>query len=81
MIFRPPRRPSRGLTSHSPSTSDTRCCCRPRLYGGNRRVWALRVPFAHLGARIYPDMSRSRAHLALDDDGNIENEELRRRFR
>jgi chromate reductase, NAD(P)H dehydrogenase (quinone) len=35
----------------------------------------------HLGARIYPDMfSLTRAHLALDGDGSIENEQLRRRF-
>ena len=51
------------------------------MVGGNRGVWALRVPFEHLGARIYPDMfSLARAHLALDGDGEIENEELRRRF-
>jgi chromate reductase len=53
----------------------------PSMVGGNRGVWALRVPFEHLGARIYPDMfSLARAHLALDDDGQIADEELRRRF-
>jgi chromate reductase len=53
----------------------------PSMVGGNRGVWALRVPFEHLGARIYPDMfSLARAHLALHDDGQIADEELRRRF-
>jgi NAD(P)H-dependent FMN reductase len=28
----------------------------PSMVGGNRGVWALRVPFEHLDARIYPDM-------------------------
>jgi len=53
----------------------------PSMVGGNRGLWALRVPFEHLGARIYPDMfSLAQAHLALDDNGEIANEELRRRF-
>ena len=53
----------------------------PSMVGGNRGVWALRVPFEHLGARIYPDMfSLARAHLALNDEGQIADEELRRRF-
>ena len=32
----------------------------PSMVGGNRGLWALRVPFEHLGARIYPDMFRWR---------------------
>jgi NAD(P)H-dependent FMN reductase len=53
----------------------------PSMVGGNRGAWALRVPFEHLGARVYPDMfSLAQAHLAFDDDGQIGNEELRRRF-
>src|SRR3954468_5101947 len=28
----------------------------PSLGGGNRGLWALRVPLEHLGARIFPDM-------------------------
>jgi NAD(P)H-dependent FMN reductase len=53
----------------------------PSMVGGNRGVWALRVPFEHLGARVYPDMfSLAQAHLAFDEDGQIGNEELRRRF-
>ena len=26
----------------------------PSMVGGNRGLWALRVPFEHLGARVYP---------------------------
>src|SRR5205085_4260862 len=38
----------------------------PSLAGGNRGLWALRVPLEHLGARIYPDMfSLSMAHKAF----------------
>src|SRR5450755_391563 len=28
----------------------------PSMAGGNRGLWALRVPLEHLGARVYPDM-------------------------
>jgi NAD(P)H-dependent FMN reductase len=53
----------------------------PSMVGGNRGVWALRVPFEHLGARVYPDMfSLAQAHLAFGGDGEIANAELRRRF-
>jgi len=52
----------------------------PSMIGGNRGLWALRVPLEHLGARIYPDMfSLAQAHLELQDDG-IANEQLRQRF-
>ena len=38
----------------------------PSLVGGNRGLWALRVPLEHLGARIFPDMfSLAMAHKAL----------------
>lgn len=41
----------------------------PSLAGGNRGLWALRVPFEHLGARIYPDMfSLAMAHKAFAGD-------------
>jgi len=53
----------------------------PSMVGGNRGIWALRVPFEHLGARIYADMfSLAQAHIAFDEDGHIANKELRRRF-
>ena len=53
----------------------------PSMVGGNRGAWALRVPFEHLGARVYPDMfSLAQAHQAFDDDGRIANAELQKRF-
>jgi NAD(P)H-dependent FMN reductase len=43
------------LLSASPSTA-----------GGNRGLWALRVPLEHLGARVFPDMfSLAMAHQAF----------------
>ena len=53
----------------------------PSMAGGNRGLWALRVPIEHLGARIFPDMfSLAQAHQALDDGGQIRNPQLRTRF-
>jgi chromate reductase, NAD(P)H dehydrogenase (quinone) len=53
----------------------------PSMVGGNRGLWALRIPLEHLGARIYPDMfSLAQAHLAFGTDGQLEHEELRHRF-
>jgi chromate reductase, NAD(P)H dehydrogenase (quinone) len=51
------------------------------LSGGNRGLWALRVPFEYLGARIYPDMfSLALAHEAFDGDGQLVDPRLRERF-
>jgi chromate reductase len=53
----------------------------PSMAGGNRGLWALRVPLEHLGARVYPDMfSLARAHQAFDADGQIGDAELHARF-
>ena len=53
----------------------------PSMVGGNRGLWALRVPLEHLGMRVYPDMfSLAQAHQAFDDQGNIANPTLRQRF-
>jgi chromate reductase, NAD(P)H dehydrogenase (quinone) len=53
----------------------------PSMVGGNRGLWALRVPFEHLGARIFPDMfSLAQAHKAFDAQGDIADEQLGRRF-
>jgi hypothetical protein len=50
------------------------------MAGGNRGLWALRVPLEHLGARIYPDMfSLAQAHIGLVD-GDIADHALRDRF-
>jgi NAD(P)H-dependent FMN reductase len=52
----------------------------PSMAGGNRGLWALRMPFEHLGARIYPDMfSLAQAHKGLVN-GDIADSALRARF-
>jgi chromate reductase, NAD(P)H dehydrogenase (quinone) len=53
----------------------------PSMVGGNRGLWALRVPLEHLGARVFPDMfSLAQAHQAFDQDGDIINAQLSARF-
>ncbi len=53
----------------------------PSMVGGNRGLWALRVPLEHLGANVYPDMfSLAQAHAAFDARGEIASEVLRERF-
>jgi NAD(P)H-dependent FMN reductase len=53
----------------------------PSMVGGNRGLWALRIPFEHLGARIYPDMfSLAQAHRAFEEDGRMADRQLQERF-
>jgi NAD(P)H-dependent FMN reductase len=53
----------------------------PSMSGGNRGLWALRMPLEHLGARLYPDMfSLAQAHMAFDSEGRIADTQLQRRF-
>ena len=53
----------------------------PSMVGGNRGLWALRVPLEHLGARVYPDMfSLAQAHQAFDAAGRLANVQLQQRF-
>jgi NAD(P)H-dependent FMN reductase len=53
----------------------------PSMTGGNRGLWALRIPLEHLGTRVYPDMySLAQAHQAFDAEGNIADATLRDRF-
>lgn len=53
----------------------------PSMAGGNRGLWALRVPLEHLGTRVYPDMfSLAQAHTAFAADGRIANEMLQKRL-
>jgi chromate reductase, NAD(P)H dehydrogenase (quinone) len=53
----------------------------PSMVGGNRGLWALRIPFEHLGARVYPDMfSFAQAHNAFAQDGTIADSQLQQRF-
>ena len=52
----------------------------PSLAGGNRGLWSLRMPFEHLGARIFPDMfSLAMAHKAFAGD-DMADAALRARF-
>lgn len=53
----------------------------PSMAGGNRGLWALRIPLEHLGARVYSDMfSLAQSHQAFNDDGHLKNEVLGKRF-
>lgn len=53
----------------------------PSMAGGNRGLWALRVPLEHLGAHIYPDMfSLAQAHQAFDEVGRIADAKLQHWF-
>ena len=53
----------------------------PSMVGGNRGLWSLRIPFEHLGARLYPDMfSLAQAHRGFDDQGQLADPQLRNRF-
>ena len=53
----------------------------PSMAGGNRGLWALRVPLEHLGARVYPDMfSLAQAHRAFTAEGRLADEQLAQRF-
>lgn len=51
------------------------------MAGGNRGLWALRVPFEHLGTRVYPDMfSLAIAPQAFEEDGSLKDKTLAKRF-
>ena len=53
----------------------------PSMVGGNRSLWALRVPLEHLGTRVYPDMfSLAQAHTAFSDDGRLLDERRQARL-
>jgi NAD(P)H-dependent FMN reductase len=53
----------------------------PSMVGGNRGLWALRVPLEHLGVRVYPDMfSLAQAHQAFDAEGKLANAQLAERL-
>jgi NAD(P)H-dependent FMN reductase len=52
----------------------------PSMVGGNRGLWALRIPLEHLGMRVYPDMfSLAQAHKAFADD-RLTDATLQQRF-
>jgi NAD(P)H-dependent FMN reductase len=53
----------------------------PSMGGGNRALWSLRIPFEHLGTRVYPNMfSLAVAHKAFTIEGNIADPVLAKRF-
>ncbi|MEU3751378.1 NAD(P)H-dependent oxidoreductase [Streptomyces olivoreticuli] len=53
----------------------------PSLVGGNRGLWALRVPLEHLGTRVYPDMfSLAQAHEGFTDSGDLTDSGLHERL-
>ncbi|MGX1852291.1 NAD(P)H-dependent oxidoreductase [Streptomyces sp. NBC_01456] len=53
----------------------------PSLVGGNRGLWALRVPLEHLGTRVYPDMfSLAGAHNGFTEDGQLTDPALEQRL-
>ncbi|MEU8715871.1 MULTISPECIES: NAD(P)H-dependent oxidoreductase [unclassified Streptomyces] len=53
----------------------------PSLVGGNRGLWALRVPLEHLGTRVYPDMfSLAAGHQAFTADGRLTDAGLQERL-
>jgi len=53
----------------------------PSMAGGNRALWSLRMPFEHLGARVFPDMfSLAMAHKAFTPEGNLTDTILAKRF-
>ncbi|WP_314172466.1 NADPH-dependent FMN reductase [Streptomyces winkii] len=53
----------------------------PSLVGGNRGLWALRVPLEHLGTRVYPDMfGLARSHQGFAEDGSLSDPGLQQRL-
>ena len=69
-----PQQPLKGMHGLLMSAS-------PSMAGGNRGLWALRVPLEHLGAHVYPDMfSLAQARSAFTDDGQLANEKLQQLF-
>ncbi|MFB7495434.1 NADPH-dependent FMN reductase [Streptomyces sp. NPDC056161] len=53
----------------------------PSLVGGNRGLWALRVPLEHLGTRVYPDMfSLPNSYQAFTEDGTLADTGLQHRL-
>ena len=53
----------------------------PSMAGGNRGLWAFRIPLEHLGTRVYPDMfSLAQAHEAFNADGRLKDATLQKWF-
>ncbi|MGW8951516.1 NADPH-dependent FMN reductase [Streptomyces sp. NPDC055709] len=53
----------------------------PSMVGGNRGLWALRIPLEHLGTRVYPDMfSLAKADQSFTEDGLLANTHLQQQL-
>ncbi|MFD9124901.1 NADPH-dependent FMN reductase [Kitasatospora sp. NPDC059571] len=53
----------------------------PSMVGGNRGLWALRIPLEHLGTRVYPDMfSLAMAHEGFTEDGRLSDAGMQERL-
>lgn len=53
----------------------------PSMVGGNRGLWALRIPLEHLGTRVYPDMfSLAKAHEGFAENGDLADPALQLRL-
>ncbi len=54
----------------------------PSLVGGNRGLWATRVPLEACGGFVYPDMfSLASAHTAFNESGELKDSGLRDRLK
>ncbi|SRR5579885_1810033 len=57
------------------------CSASPSLVGGNRSLWATRIPLESCGSLVYPDMfSLATAHEAFDANGGLKNQQLQQRL-
>jgi NAD(P)H-dependent FMN reductase len=66
--------PLRGKSALLLSTS-------PGLVGGNRGLWALRIPLEHLGVHVYPDMfSLAQGDKTLDAAGALSDPAAKERL-
>ncbi|EKD54688.1 MAG: NADPH-dependent FMN reductase [uncultured bacterium] len=53
----------------------------PSLVGGNRGLWAARIPLESCGSLIFPDMfSLASAHEAFDEKGHLKQADLQKRL-
>jgi chromate reductase, NAD(P)H dehydrogenase (quinone) len=53
----------------------------PSMSGGDKGLWALRIPLEHLSVHVFPDMfSLAQAQLAFDAAGALKNERLAARL-
>jgi chromate reductase len=53
----------------------------PSMVGGNRGLWALRIPLEHLSARVFPEMfSLALAHKAFTAEGQLSDALLAKRL-